>query len=223
MRQVVPKNGFSLVELLACLAIVSVLASILIAVLSSTRRKSDLLGSVSNVRSIGGAAQLFAQENGGNIPVWHDYSSGQYWWQQLSPYLAINNTGEFRPGQYGVFQSPAHTEFDDTNATTLAQSISYGWNYVVMGRAIADPTKEGDHVLPVSLFPNPTETLILTDGPKHDCWGYISYDRPGDRERYGTGELVGLFLDGHVSMVPYEKLTTVEPYFIPIRELPPNK
>lgn len=194
-----------------CVAVIGILSSILIAVIGAVREKSRLTGSISNVRNIGGATQMYAQEHANNIPVWHNYNTGQYWWQLLRPYL---------DGESKVFHSPAHEHFNDTDDTTLAQTISYGWNYVVMGRHLGDTSREGDHVLSQFIFTDPTRTLVLTDGPAMDCWGYIAPDHPADPNRYGDNQVVSLFLDGHVDTLDYAEVTTEEPYFVPVREMP---
>ncbi len=193
------------------MAVIGILSSILIAVIGAVRGKSQLTGSISNVRNIGGATQMYAQEHANNIPVWHNYNTGQYWWQLLRPYL---------DGETKVFHSPAHVHFNDTDDTTLAQTISYGWNYVVMGRHMGDTSREGDHVLSQFIFSDPAKTLVLTDGPAMDCWGYIAPDHPADPNRYGDNQVVSLFLDGHVDTLDYAEVTTEEPYFVPVRAMP---
>ncbi|WP_309399427.1 type II secretion system protein [Cerasicoccus maritimus] len=208
------QSGFTLVELLVCVAVIGILASILIAVLGAVREKSLLTNSISNVRNIGGGTQMYAQEHDNNIPVWHNYNTGQYWWQLLLPYLGDDTE---------IFHSPAHEEFNDTDYNTLAQTISYGWNYVVMGRHLGDTSREGDHVLSQFIFADPSKTLVLADGPKTDCWGYIAPDHPADPDRYGNNLVVALFLDGHVDTLDYTEVTTEEPYFVPIRNMPDFK
>ncbi len=215
-------TGFSLVELLVSVAVLGVLASILVAVLGSARQRSDLVGSVSNVRSIGGAVQLFAADNNGTTPYWYNGDTDRYWWELLLPY-SLGYEEYQEGGDYSIYHSPAHDEFDGTTKYTINQTISYGWNYLVGGRHVGDSSFKGDHALPTSLFPEPANTLILTDGPKYECWGYITHLRPGDPDRYGNNKLVSLFLDGHVQPLPYEDLSQEDPYFKVIKELPERK
>jgi len=205
--------GFTLIELLVVIAVIGVLAAILIPVASSVRDKADLTKSVSNARSIGQATMMYAQANKGNYPVWHDYTTAHYWWQALRPYLSDDDE---------VFRSPAHEEFDPTDDTTIAATISYGWNYTVMGRHIGDTSKTGDYVLNQFSL-DPTKTLILTDSTRIDSFGYIdATGHHADPERYGNGQAVALFLDGRVDVMPVELFTVEDPYFLPSKALPEN-
>lgn len=211
MRTRSPQSGFTLVELLTVIAVVAILGVILVPVIKSSQTQADLIQSVANVRQIGVAALTFAQENDGEIPVWHDYGRGKYWWQILRPYLGEDDS---------VFGSPAHEEFDPTDDNTIAVTISYGWNYTVMGRHKGDASYGGDHIIPQWAYPNPAETLVLTDGPRTESWGYINYDGHwADPERY-NGKTVALFLDGHAAAMPVEAFLVEDPYFISPKALP---
>ncbi|MGE9291115.1 MAG: type II secretion system protein [Puniceicoccales bacterium] len=205
------RSAFTLIELLMVLAVLGVLAGILFPVVGSVRRNGQLAHSLANVRSIGSATKLYAQDHQGMMPVWHDYNAGQYWWQLLRTYL---------DGEDEVFHSPAHEEFDGTSDATIAQTISYGWNYSVMGRHVGDVSRTGDHVLSQFVFPSQSKILVLTDGPKTDSWGYIAPDHPGDPDRYGNGKVLALFLDGHVDAMDQDRLLVEDPYFIPVEDLP---
>lgn len=201
-------SGFSLVELLTVIAVMAILGAILVPVASTMLGKSDIVKSTSNVRSIGSATLIYAQENEGAFPVWHDYRSGGkgYWWQALRLYL---------DGSDALFASPAHEEFDATSDTTLAETISYGWNYIVMGRHKGDSTFSGDHVGKQYSYPHPAKTLVLTDGPRLASWGYIDpFGHAADPERYGNSMAVALFLDGKVDVMAASTFLTEDPYFI---------
>jgi prepilin-type N-terminal cleavage/methylation domain-containing protein/prepilin-type processing-associated H-X9-DG protein len=62
------KSGFTLIELLTVIAIVGVLAAILIPTISNVRKKAQSTEAVSNIRQIGAAALLYANENRGQVP-----------------------------------------------------------------------------------------------------------------------------------------------------------
>ena len=203
--------GFTLIELLVVIAVIGVLAAILIPAIGAVRGKAKLTESVANARSIGQATALYAQSNQGKYPVWHNYDEAQYWWQLLRPYLG---------GDDQVFHSPAHEEFDATDDNTIATTISYGWNYTVMGRHIGDQTKSADYVLNQFSL-DPGTTLVLTDSTRTQSFGYIdATGHHADPERYGNEQAVGLFLDGRVEVLPVEALTVEDPYFIPSKALP---
>lgn len=205
MRTRTPQNGFTLVELLTVIAVVAILGAVLVPVISSSRAKADLVQSTSNVRQIGVATLTYAQDNSGEVPVWRDWDlGGLHWWQVLRPYLGNDDS---------VFGSPAHDEYDPTDDATITKTISYGWNWVVMGRHKGDPGYETNHVGTQWVFSNPSTTLVLTDGPREDCWGFIDHTGHwADPERY-DGKTVALFLDGRAEVMPVELFQQEDPYF----------
>jgi len=63
-----PSSGFTLIELLVVIAIVAILAALLAPALASTKERSKGTACVSNLRQIGIAIRVYADENSGNIP-----------------------------------------------------------------------------------------------------------------------------------------------------------
>lgn len=79
------RAGFTLVELLAVIAIVGILAAIIIPAVGSMRVRAKQAHSVNNLRQLGGAALLYASEHKG------EYPEGGFprisWHNQMYPYL----------------------------------------------------------------------------------------------------------------------------------------
>src|SRR5690606_14525986 len=101
----------------------------------------------------------------------------------------------------------------------MRATLSYGWNYAVMGRHIGDNSREGDHTLRITDFPNPSRALAASDGRATDSWGYIAADSPPDANRY-SGRVPSLFVDGHVASLPATDFAQVDPWFNVVLVLP---
>jgi len=60
-------KGFTLIELMIVIAIIAILASILVPNFAKSRDKANLESCKSNLRNIGLAMELYAQDNNGNF------------------------------------------------------------------------------------------------------------------------------------------------------------
>ncbi len=77
--------GFSLVELLVVIGIIAVLISILLPVVSRTRKQAEQIACMSNLRQLGMVYQMYANANRDQVPL--GYSYGQAW---SGYFLSIN-------------------------------------------------------------------------------------------------------------------------------------
>ena len=80
-------QGFTIIELLAVIAVTAVLATILVQVGSQARRASDRSVSASHMREIGVALHLYANDHDGWLPETADRGPDYSWVYTLVPYL----------------------------------------------------------------------------------------------------------------------------------------
>jgi prepilin-type N-terminal cleavage/methylation domain-containing protein/prepilin-type processing-associated H-X9-DG protein len=85
-------SGFTLIELLVVIAIIAILAAILFPVFAQAREKARGAACLSNMKQIGLATMMYAQDHDDYLPYGYAYTwPGQkelYWWQDLCrPYV----------------------------------------------------------------------------------------------------------------------------------------
>lgn len=126
--------AFTLIELLAVIAVIGILAAILIPAISKVREKAKISNSVSNLRQIGTNVAMYSTLNNGELPI-HLFAPAQarrrnwilnFWEMNYS-----NQTLDWTPDSEGrvlpntIFFSPMM----ETNKAREGQIVrSYGWN-----------------------------------------------------------------------------------------------
>jgi prepilin-type N-terminal cleavage/methylation domain-containing protein/prepilin-type processing-associated H-X9-DG protein len=137
-------RGFTLVELLVVIGIIALLISILLPALSNARRQGNSVKCLSNLRQIGTAFVLYANENKGMWPVAvHEVGNKEYpmaeehrWPDLVAPYvssaqnLKYNNMEEIRRNSV-IWGCPEWTKTEEYDPTNLADQVrvGYGMNY----------------------------------------------------------------------------------------------
>jgi len=82
-----PRRAFTLIELLAVLAILGVLTALLLGGLRNFSAKSQSLKCASNLRQIYLAAESYSQENNGKLVPGSRSGNSEFWLYLLRPYL----------------------------------------------------------------------------------------------------------------------------------------
>ena len=104
MTKIIQKNGFTLIELLVVIAIIGILASMLLPVLAKAKQKANDVKSMSNLKQVALAMQMYVGDNdetyprvyGGrgnrNQPMWLNYLHPED--SQILQYLGSQDVGE---------------------------------------------------------------------------------------------------------------------------------
>lgn len=201
------KKGFTLVELLASIGILSILAAAMAAGIGRGTERANAVKCTGNLRQWGIALQSYLQDSGGMIPrrgqgvqpVWV-IDREEDWFNCLPPYLEMPPYSDLykagkapKPGDRSVFVCPSARV---TN--TYTHFITYGMNMYLSRWDQAERTR-------TVTLPSPSTLAFLADSP-----GGFASTVPSSRGYSVKARHLGcanvLFLDGHVRAFPGDYL-----------------
>ena len=120
--------GFTLIELLVVIAIIALLAGILFPVFSRARESARGAQCQSNLKQIGAASLMYAQDWDGVLPI--SDTNGKLWDYQLMPYLNYeSNISEAnKRNDYSIFHCPSGNA---NHAYVAYRSRGYSYNQYI--------------------------------------------------------------------------------------------
>ncbi len=200
--------AFTLIELLVVIAIIAVLVAMLLPALSNARHMGKLLACGSNLRGIGLAAAMYAEENKGFIPP------GQ------SPVAATFESillGRYWPARYiesvDIFKCPADTtppsKVRDPRYYPKRSYACNAWFHGNYGTADPPGTWPQRRLADIER-PSTTMSIVDTWAQDNTCffpwfvtvWIPRHFDADGHQNFTRTNEL---YFDGHVQAVGYDE------------------
>lgn len=206
-------SGFTLVELIAVIAVMGVLVAVIIPAVGVTRTNSQRAQCTGNLRKIGGDLFLYAAENNNHIPpVAVSYpppDQKQMWQYAIWTYLGYapeafdlpeNDFAATRGRDNNIFHCPK-----TKRGPIAAPSVSSGVNGNKMSYGL-NPLESGAGTVPIALHKIATPALTSMVNETSYClggyWGYYMYF---GLLPHGEGTNV-LFYDGHVE---YRNFTSI--------------
>jgi prepilin-type N-terminal cleavage/methylation domain-containing protein/prepilin-type processing-associated H-X9-DG protein len=155
-------RGFTLIELIVVITIMSILAAILFPVFAHAREKARASICLSNCRQIGVGIMLYSQDYEEAYPLYAHYPNHDHWWfEVIQPYIRSEDV--FACPDVGVHQP----------------SASYGWNgyganyeHVIMYGPGWSWTQEPGTQGPArqSNLGRPAETIMIADAQGETGW-----------------------------------------------------
>lgn len=202
------RRGFTLIELLVVIAIIAILAAILFPVFSRAREKARQTSCISNLKQIGLAMNMYAQDYDETFPTYYIYvPSLSYaergWPRRIQPYVKNDQ----------VFRCP-----------DVIPPSSDSVDLLRMGYGLAYPYP-GGYVTPLAKYQRPAEQVLVVENGAtlasegkdegryywHVNWpatGPYTWESRFCTRHNGSGNV--LFVDGHVKVQRWDDIMGTE-------------
>jgi len=191
-----PRRGFTLIEMMIVVTIIAILAALMFPVFSHTREKARSVRCMANLRQLGQAIMMYAQDWDDGYPFGVDPAdkfAPQIWYQfprfqRLLPWLPLLPqvlNPYVRSAE--VWHCPSDTGYDYLDDTNI--------------RLPARPTAFGKFGMSYFYRTELVVTGVSTTGLPHECDTNILMDGTGawhGSNRFGGGRFNLLYGDGHV-------------------------
>jgi prepilin-type N-terminal cleavage/methylation domain-containing protein/prepilin-type processing-associated H-X9-DG protein len=208
------RRAFTMIEMLVAVSIVGVLATLITVAAKGALAKGRNIESISHLRQLGTAIQLYAQDHDGAFPRSNHSAFRRRqpeWGVALLPYLGHDGTYSNQQA-LKIF----NTEFRDPDDPSTDPNI---WSYALNVYFELDPNYDDYDDSPAQWntlynIPRPASTVLLAEGKPvlngdhfmcHQWDGLQSAKNAIDHERHGKTSNY-LFVDGHVESLALEQV-----------------
>jgi prepilin-type N-terminal cleavage/methylation domain-containing protein len=209
------RKGFTLIELLVVIAIIAILAGILFPVYANARRTARKTQCMNNLKQIGVALDIYAQDHDHRYPLGVD-SQGNYWYASLQSYIRTKDVfacPEDSAAVSGANFAASYCIRDEAPDRDEQGNIT-GWKRVLGGKTdsinyLSDTAILRDTASPSGGNTSGLETITNQNGTYDSGGKALSF--PGTPNGVGPGRHhegdCFMFGDTHVKWVPSQSAT----------------
>jgi prepilin-type N-terminal cleavage/methylation domain-containing protein len=197
-------GGFTLIELLVVIAIIAILAALALPMASRWLDESKDTKCISNLRQIGAAIRLYANDNEGNIvPGYSAAGNPTVWQDSLAPYVNAKFTSYFRSNKN--VQCPKAKAYQINTGGKTSYAINY---------RIASPGSSGNLRTRFVSLPEGRRFVLVADQPMlgNDYIAENSFgadaNRPVGEYFRHNNKIHVLWTDLSVSPISYDEIMT---------------